>query len=115
MTVTGSLRDFCSDGGDSTLICSRGAFRGFCLVVAVDVDLTTEFCEVEGARGWETLLLLRVVDVLPVIEAVRFRGFSGTSDTLRFVIVRGAIFTNNAGTARNRAGEGCDATTPSIE
>lgn len=76
------------------MIWERDVLRGLCLDV-VDVDLTTEFCEVEGARGWEIRRVAAVdVDVVTLLatEAVRFRGFSATSDVLRLVVVRGAIF-----------------------
>ena len=74
------------------MICGREGLRGLCFVV-VARDLTTEFWEVEGARGWwERRRVEDVVDVtLLATEAVRFRGFSGTSEVLRLVVVRGAI------------------------
>jgi len=81
----------------STVIWERDVLRGLCLEVA-GVDLTTEFWEVEGARGWEARLLAVVVDVVVTVlamEAVRFRGFSGTLEVLRLLVVRGAIFYEN--------------------
>ena len=71
------------------MIWGREGLRGLCFVV-VARDLTTEFWEVEGARGWwETRRVDEVVDVtLLAMEAVRFRG---TSEVLRLVVVRGAI------------------------
>ena len=99
MTTTGG-RVFCAGRGGSTLICGREALRGLCFVVE-GVDLTTEFWEVEGARGWcERRRVEDVVDVvvtLLAMETVRFRGFSGTSEVLRLVVVRGAICNERCG------------------
>jgi len=57
------------------------------------VSLTTEFWEVEGARGWD----VRLVDVVAAvtvlaIEGAFFTGFSSTSEVFRFELARGAIF-----------------------
>jgi hypothetical protein len=74
-------------GADSTLIWVCEDLRGLCFVV-VD-GFMTEFCDVEGARGWDALRDVAVVVVL-VVDGALFPDFS-LMDGLRLTFVRGAI------------------------
>lgn len=83
------------EGSSLILVCED--FRGLCFVVVE--GLTTEFWDVEGARGWDARLVVVPVVVVVVVvvtllvtEAGFLTDFSGTSDFLRLtVLFRGAI------------------------
>ena len=84
------MRDLAT-GTDSVLSCVVDGLRGLCFCTAA--GLTTEFCEVDGARGCDAFRVVVVFfDVtLLIVDGAFFTPFSAIFEFVLLRLARGAI------------------------
>ena len=74
------------------MICVCDGLRGLCFCDGC--GLTTEFCDVDGASGWDAFrVVVAVVEVTVLtVDGAFFTPFSSTLEFVRLRLARGAIF-----------------------